>query len=108
MPRLPVPGSDKGNWGNILNDYLLVSHNADGTLKQGAVEDSGAQGITASLSDGSPSALGVAAPGTSSEASRADHVHALPSSSDVGANSGLTVAFSNASFILLKSIFHVA
>lgn len=32
MPRLPVSGSDDGVWGNILNDYLLVSHTADGTL----------------------------------------------------------------------------
>jgi hypothetical protein len=33
MARLPTPGSDNGNWGNILNDYLSVSHNSDGTLK---------------------------------------------------------------------------
>lgn len=31
--RLPVPGNDDGQWGTILNDYLLVEHNADGTLK---------------------------------------------------------------------------
>ncbi len=35
--RLPIPGSDKGNWGQILNDYLSQSHNPDGTLKAGAV-----------------------------------------------------------------------
>lgn len=33
MARLPTPGSDTGNWGDILNDYLLVSHNTDGTLR---------------------------------------------------------------------------
>jgi hypothetical protein len=33
MTRLPVPGEDKGTWGTVLNDYLLQSHNADGTLK---------------------------------------------------------------------------
>lgn len=33
MPRLPVPGSDEGTWGNVLNDFLSVEHNADGTLK---------------------------------------------------------------------------
>lgn len=33
MPRLPVPGSDDGTWGTVLNDYLSVEHNADGTLK---------------------------------------------------------------------------
>ncbi len=35
--RLPVPGSDDGNWGSILNNYLLVSHAADGTISAGAV-----------------------------------------------------------------------
>ncbi len=30
--RLPVPGSDEGTWGDVLNDFLLVAHNDDGTL----------------------------------------------------------------------------
>jgi hypothetical protein len=33
MARLPTPGSDDGTWGDILNTYLSVEHNADGTLK---------------------------------------------------------------------------
>jgi hypothetical protein len=33
MSRLPVPGSDTGTWGQILNDFLEVSLNTDGTLK---------------------------------------------------------------------------
>src|SRR5579859_3830704 len=33
MSRLPIPGSDDGTWGNILNDFLDVEHNADGSLK---------------------------------------------------------------------------
>ena len=32
MP-LPVPGSSTGTWGTELNDWLLIAHNADGTLK---------------------------------------------------------------------------
>ena len=36
MARLPVPGSDDGQWGNILNEFLLVEHEADGTLTRGA------------------------------------------------------------------------
>ncbi len=32
--RLPIPGSDDGSWGVILNDFLSVEHNTDGTLKQ--------------------------------------------------------------------------
>lgn len=33
MARLPTPGGDQGDWGNILNDFLLVAHNPDGTSK---------------------------------------------------------------------------
>lgn len=36
MSRLPTPGSDEGNWGTILNDFLGVAHNSDGTLKDAA------------------------------------------------------------------------
>lgn len=35
--RLPVIGGDKGNWGNVLNDFLTQSLNSDGTLKNGIV-----------------------------------------------------------------------
>jgi hypothetical protein len=31
MARLPKPGGDVGEWAKILNDYLLVAHNPDGT-----------------------------------------------------------------------------
>lgn len=37
MSRLPTPGGDNGTWGAVLNDYLSVSHNTDGTLKASAV-----------------------------------------------------------------------
>lgn len=33
MARLPQPGSDNGTWGEVLNEYLSQSHNADGTLR---------------------------------------------------------------------------
>jgi hypothetical protein len=33
MSRLPTPGSDDGTWGTVLNDYLSVELNTDGTLK---------------------------------------------------------------------------
>lgn len=35
MARLPKPGGDAGAWGELLNDYLSVEHNDDGTLKRG-------------------------------------------------------------------------
>ncbi len=33
MPRLPIPGSDDGAWGDLLNAFLSVEHNPDGSLK---------------------------------------------------------------------------
>ena len=37
MPRLPQPGSDAGNWGNLLNDFLASAHDSNGNLKAGSV-----------------------------------------------------------------------
>jgi hypothetical protein len=33
MARLPQPGGDDGDWGDILNNFLAIEHNTDGTLK---------------------------------------------------------------------------
>ncbi|MGV9001919.1 MAG: hypothetical protein ACOH18_03095 [Candidatus Saccharimonadaceae bacterium] len=33
MARLPIPGGDLGSWGSVLNDFLLMEHNSDGSLK---------------------------------------------------------------------------
>lgn len=30
MARLPTPGADAGTWGDVLNTYLLIGHDADG------------------------------------------------------------------------------
>ncbi len=43
MARLPIPGSDDGTWGTILNNFLDVSHNQDGTLIPSAVANAGAE-----------------------------------------------------------------
>lgn len=37
MARLPKPGGDNGNWGDILNEYLSQSHNSDGSLLENTV-----------------------------------------------------------------------
>lgn len=37
MARLPQPGGDSGDWGDILNEYLSVEHDANGHLKPGVV-----------------------------------------------------------------------
>ena len=42
--RLPIPGSDDGTWGEILNSFLEVSLNADGTLIPSAIQQAG--GVT--------------------------------------------------------------
>lgn len=39
MARLPVPGSDDGDWGDILNDYLRQIHTEGGLLKDSVVAE---------------------------------------------------------------------
>jgi hypothetical protein len=51
MARLPTPGGDDGAWGDILNDFLDVAHNPDGTLTSNAVDDAGAAMTINNLSD---------------------------------------------------------
>lgn len=41
MARLPHPGSDDGEWGSILNDFLEQSHSSDGSLKLQALVGAG-------------------------------------------------------------------
>jgi parallel beta-helix repeat protein len=55
MARLPVVGGDSGNWGTILNDYLQVSLNADGTIQPAALTQAG--GVT-SVNTIAPSSSG--------------------------------------------------
>lgn len=58
MARLPVPGNDEGQWGDILNDFLLQSHDSDGTIKADAVDSASLQDDSiagAKLQDGSVS-----------------------------------------------------
>lgn len=54
--RLPTPNSDNGTWGDILNSFLLVSHNADGSLNSSSVSSALPNPIPlANLGSGSPS-----------------------------------------------------
>ena len=43
MARLPVPGSDDNTWGDVLNTFLHVAHNNDGTLISNALSSAGAE-----------------------------------------------------------------
>jgi hypothetical protein len=67
--RLPVPGGDQGAWGIILNDYLLQSLSATGTLNPNTITatqvqdgtitsiklDAGTQALLATISSKAPS-----------------------------------------------------
>lgn len=37
MARLPVPGGDVDKWAQLLNEYLLVAHNPDGTQRADSI-----------------------------------------------------------------------
>ena len=43
MARLPVPGSDDNVWGDVLNQYLSVSLDTDGTLKSDTINGAAIQ-----------------------------------------------------------------
>lgn len=51
MTRLPVPGSDDGDWGDILNAFLKVSHDSQGNLRTDAITQAGALVDSNNLSD---------------------------------------------------------
>jgi hypothetical protein len=79
--RLPIPGSDDGTWGDVLNGFLDVAHNADGTLTSSAVSSALPSPIpTANLGSGNA---------TSTTYLRGDGTWATVSSS--GAVSSVTV-----------------
>src|ERR1700723_1934077 len=80
--HLPTPGGDKGTWGNILNDFLEVSHNSDGTLKNSSVNSALPDPISATnLGSGSPD---------SSKFLRGDGTWATPPSATVTSVFGRT------------------
>ena len=55
QPRLPHPGSDHNQWGDILNAFLRVAHNENGTLKLGSVSQGALADNTVSLTKLDPS-----------------------------------------------------
>lgn len=55
MTRLPQPGADKNTWGDILNGFLAVAHNGDGSLSTAAVKSAGA---VTSVNGAAPGASG--------------------------------------------------
>ncbi len=43
MARLPVPGGDQGEWGDILNEFLMVSLTEGGGIRPTALTNAGGQ-----------------------------------------------------------------
>jgi len=78
--QLPTPGGDAGTWGNILNGFLLVSHNTNGNLLTSAV--------SAALPN--PIPLSNLGSGTASSSNflRGDGTWAVPISGSPSGNAG--------------------
>lgn len=96
MSRLPTPGKDNGTWGDILNDYLSVAHNTDGTLRPTAITDTGAvtvvngvEPVNGSISL-SPANLGAATAAQGAKADTAVQPSALAPVATTGSYANLT------------------
>jgi hypothetical protein len=93
--RFRSAGGNTGNWSLVPVDTHTHPSTAITDFNTAAAAAAPVQSVNGntgtvtvavpSASTATPSALGVAAAGTASEFSRGDHVHALPSASDVGA-----------------------
>jgi hypothetical protein len=59
MARLPTPNGDVDVWGNILNEFLDVAHNGDGTLKNTGILASKATDDTVVHLTGNQSIAGI-------------------------------------------------
>jgi hypothetical protein len=60
-PRLPTPGSDSGDWGDLLNEFLTVGHSADGVNIGGMVESTKGSDFTLAATDNGKRLVATAA-----------------------------------------------
>lgn len=86
MSRLPIPGQDANVWGSVLNDFLSVEHNANGTLK---IRSDGTLNFYTKPANGIPSTDMTAAVQTQLNA--AGKVTVAKSGTTVGTRSKLNV-----------------
>jgi len=87
--RLPNPGGDVGNWGDILNAFLEVSHNGDGTLASNSVG-------TSQIASSAVTSAQLDAPTQSAITKANSSVQTVNSISPSGGNVSLTAANINA------------
>jgi lysophospholipase L1-like esterase len=83
MARLPQPGGDAGNWGDILNEYLSQSHADDGNLRPesvGAPQLKQNSVTSGAISDGAVTPVKLSALGTANGVASLDGNAKLPES----------------------------
>jgi hypothetical protein len=92
VSRLPKSGQDSGTWGQILNDFLIQSHNEDGSLKDGLVS-------TSKLANSSVTTTKISATGAASSATylRGDGSWSTPSNTG-GAQALTTTAVKTSAY----------
>ena len=99
-----TPGGVSGNWQYTLytahadKNYVVFEANNAGTGELYRAKNDGTWvKVAPDAATATPANLGTAAAGSSSDYARADHVHNMPSASDVGAMSKWDLLWTNAS-----------
>ena len=111
MARLPMPGGDDDSWGSILNGFLTVSLNGDGTLNSGALKQAGAvTSVNGKVPSGgmvtlTPGDIGADVAGAAAAAQSAAEASSLPRAGGTmaGAFAPAVVALTDAATIGLDA-----
>src|SRR3989344_2316775 len=103
MAQLPTVGGDDGTWGTILNAFLSISHNSDGTMKVPAAT------IFVAASDASANVRAVTpsaylCDGTADEVQIQAAIDALTVSDSESTPNGGTVQLSDGTFVLSSTV----